>query len=69
LTRTVESSPTALRIFLKVTNVLGYGSAKQVAGRRSLVLYEQLCAPRADEEAAFWQDGELSDAVVYCYLS
>jgi len=59
LTQKVESSPTALKVFLKVTDALGYGSAKQIAGRRAFVFYERLCAVRADEEAAFWQDGEL----------
>lgn len=56
LTRKVQSSPTAMNVFLSVTNVLGYGSPKQVAGRRSFAIYEQLCA-RADEDHIFWRQG------------
>lgn len=43
-----------MNVFLGVTNVLGYGSPKQVAGRRSFAIYEQLCA-RADEDHIFWR--------------
>ncbi|RDB18650.1 CBP3-like protein [Hypsizygus marmoreus] len=56
LTRKVESSPAAMNVFLKLTNALGYGSPKQLAGRRAFVLYEQVCAVRPDEDRAFWQD-------------
>jgi len=57
LTRLVESSPTAMKIFLKYTNALGYGSPKQLAGRRAFVLYEKVCAVKPDEDRGFWQNG------------
>ncbi|KAJ3506706.1 hypothetical protein NLJ89_g6720 [Agrocybe chaxingu] len=56
LTRKVESSPVAKRIFLGLTNLLGYGSPKQLAGRRAFVLYKDVCAPRPEEEEAFWRN-------------
>ena len=43
--------------FFKLLNVMGYGSAKQYAGRRTFVMYSNLCVPRADEESAFWREG------------
>jgi cytochrome b pre-mRNA-processing protein 3 len=58
LTRKVKSSPTALKIFLKVAKALGYGSPQQVTARRALALYRELCTVRADEESAFWTTGE-----------
>lgn len=60
LTRKVRSSPTALKYFLKVAKALGYASPQQVAARRALFLYRDICAIRADEESAFWQNGECS---------
>ncbi|KAI0056044.1 hypothetical protein BV25DRAFT_1814747 [Artomyces pyxidatus] len=54
LTRKLNKSPTAMRVFLKVFGALGYASPKQVAARRALVMYEQLCAGRAEEEKEFW---------------
>ncbi|CAA7269375.1 unnamed protein product [Cyclocybe aegerita] len=56
LTRKVESSPAAKRVFLGLTNLLGYGSPKQLAGRRAFVLYKDVCAPRPEEEEAFWRN-------------
>ncbi|KAF8873081.1 ubiquinol-cytochrome C chaperone-domain-containing protein [Infundibulicybe gibba] len=55
LTRKVETSPTALKVFTHLTNALGYGSPKQVAGRRGFVLYGHVCAVKPDQDAAFWQ--------------
>ena len=43
--------------FLKVFGALGYGSSKQIAARRALALYEQLCAGRAEEDSVFWAKG------------
>ncbi|KAF8152614.1 hypothetical protein B0H34DRAFT_726820 [Crassisporium funariophilum] len=60
LTRKVESSPAVRGVFLHITNMLGYGSPKQLAGRRALVLYENVCAVKPDDDSAFWQDA--------CYL-
>ena len=40
-----------------LAKTLGYGSPKQVAGRRAFVLYENVCALRPDEENVFWQRG------------
>lgn len=35
---------------------LGYGSPKQVAGRRAYSIYEDICTTRADEDAQFWRE-------------
>ena|SRR6266849_6337347 len=57
LTRKLKQSPMAMRAFLKVFGALGYRSSKQIAARRALALYEQLCSGRADEDSAFWAEG------------
>jgi cytochrome b pre-mRNA-processing protein 3 len=57
LTRKLKQSPTAMTVFLKVFGALGYGSSRQVAARRALALYEQLCAGRAEEDREFWAQG------------
>jgi cytochrome b pre-mRNA-processing protein 3 len=57
LTRKLKQSPIALRAFLRVFGALGYGSKRQVAARRALGLYEQLCANRAEEDHRFWAEG------------
>lgn len=54
----LKQNPTALRAFLGFTKLLGYGSKKQIAGRRAFLLYERLCAARPDEEREFWQGGK-----------
>lgn len=43
-----------MRVFLKVFGALGYSSSRQVAARRALALYEELCADRAEEDREFW---------------
>ena len=43
--------------FLKLISLMGYGTAKQYAGRRAFAMYSNLCVPRPDEERAFWKDG------------
>ena len=43
--------------FLKLISLMGYGTAKQYAGRRAFAMYSNLCVPRPDEEGAFWKDG------------
>ena len=45
-------------VFFRLLSLLGYGSAKQYAGRRAFAMYSKLCVPRADEESAFWKGGE-----------
>ncbi|KAF9443365.1 hypothetical protein P691DRAFT_737963 [Macrolepiota fuliginosa MF-IS2] len=56
LTRKVESSPEAKKWFLRLTALLGYGSPKQLAARRALVLYEHVVAVTPDHDRAFWQN-------------
>ena len=46
-----------MKVFLKTFGALGYGSSRQVAARRALALYEQLCAGRAEEDREFWAQG------------
>lgn len=60
LTRKINSSPSAKSAFVKLANAMGYGSPKQVAGRRAFNMYRDLCVGRADEESVFWVNGELS---------
>ena len=57
LTRKLKQSPTAMRVFLRVFGALGYGSSRQVAARRALALYEELCTGRAEEDREFWAQG------------
>ena len=59
LTRRVEESPMWRALFFQITNLLGYGSPKQMAGRHSFILYDKICAVKPDEDRAFWQDGKL----------
>ncbi|KAK0218757.1 hypothetical protein IW262DRAFT_1317584 [Armillaria fumosa] len=60
LTRKVESSPTTRWWFMKFVNLLGYGTPKQLAGRRTFPLYARLCAAAPDAEMTFWhQDCDL----------
>ncbi|EPS97892.1 hypothetical protein FOMPIDRAFT_16300, partial [Fomitopsis schrenkii] len=56
LTKKVEASPSLKRVFLQAANLMGYGSPKQVAGRRAFAMYEQLCIVRPEEDKAFWQE-------------
>jgi hypothetical protein len=46
-----------MRAFLKVFGAMGYGSSRQIAARRALALYEQLCAGRAQEDRRYWAKG------------
>ena len=57
LTHKVETSPAARRVFVGLTNLLGYGSPKQVAGRHALFFYERVCAVKPDEGSQFWKNG------------
>lgn len=58
LTRKVEESSMWRALFFQFTNMIGYGSPKQMAGRRSFILYDKICAVKPDEDRAFWQDGK-----------
>jgi cytochrome b pre-mRNA-processing protein 3 len=60
LTRKVEESPIWRALFFRFAKLLGYGSPKQLAGRRSFAIYEKICAVKPDEDRAFWQDGEFT---------
>ncbi|VDB83375.1 unnamed protein product [Peniophora sp. CBMAI 1063] len=56
LTRYLRRSPRAAWAFFKMVGFFGADSKKQVAGRQTRVLYLDLCAPRAEEDAEFWKD-------------
>ena len=58
LTKKIKEDPAAKRVFFALLKLLGYGSAKQYAGRRAFAMYSQLCVPRPEEESAFWKNGE-----------
>lgn len=57
LTKQLQASPTAMKVFLALTRAMGYGSPKQVAGQRVFAIYEDVCAVRPDEDKEFWQNG------------
>lgn len=65
LTHKVETSPAARRVFVGLTNLLGYGSPKQVAGRRALLFYERVCAVKPDEGSQFWQNGPFISFILF----
>ncbi|KZP23526.1 hypothetical protein FIBSPDRAFT_858479 [Athelia psychrophila] len=56
LTRKIDASPRFKAGFIVLANAMGYGSAMQVAARRSFNIYNHLCVPRADQEDVFWLD-------------
>ena len=56
-------------VFFRLLSLLGYGSAKQYAGRRAFAMYSKLCVPRADEESAFWKDGMCSSIAAAFFAS
>lgn len=66
LTKKLESNSTAKKAFITLVNVMGYGSSRQVAGRRAFVMYENCCIVKADEDRRFWRDGEHPDFVFTC---
>lgn len=51
----IRANPTALKIVRALGRAMGYGSTKQVAGRRTLAMYEQVCATKASEDRVFWK--------------
>jgi hypothetical protein len=51
----IRANPVALKIVRALGRAMGYGSTKQVAGRRTLAMYEQVCAIKASEDRVFWQ--------------
>jgi len=55
----IRANPIAFKIVRALSRALGYGSTKQVAGRRTLAMYDQVCAVKASEDRAFWQGGHL----------
>jgi cytochrome b pre-mRNA-processing protein 3 len=57
LTKLILSSPRARWWFNKVANTLGYGTPKQLAGRRTFVLYSKLCAAAPESDPDFWKNG------------
>ncbi|KAM5541907.1 hypothetical protein V8D89_004636 [Ganoderma adspersum] len=56
LTKRVKESPMARAAFVKLITLMGYGSAKQYAGRRAFAMYSNLCVPRSDDERVFWNE-------------
>lgn len=68
LTRKINSSPRAKRIFVKFAYAMGYGSPRQVAGRRAFNMYLDLCIGRADQERVFWTTGELQFILILLSL-
>ena len=54
----IRANPIAFKVVRALARAMGYGSTKQVAGRRTLAMYEQVCAIKASEDRVFWQEGE-----------
>ena len=50
--------------FVRLITLMGYGSAKQYAGRRAFAMYSNLCVPRSDDESAFWKEGVFLSAII-----
>ncbi|KAF7315239.1 hypothetical protein MIND_00038300 [Mycena indigotica] len=50
-----QKSPQNLERFRKFAGYLGMGSPRSLAQIRTFVLYERVCALRADEEKDFWR--------------
>lgn len=69
LSRYLMRNPGAMRAFIKMTNIVGYGSPRQLAARRALVLYERLCAARPEEEMDFWRNGVCCSTNLYTMLT
>jgi hypothetical protein len=67
LTGVVQKSPLAMGAFLRVLRLLGYGSTKQIAVRRTAALYEVICAGRAEEEGEFWREREYSFRICWSF--
>lgn len=57
LSKKILENPTSRSLFLKFMTLFGYGSKKQIAGRRAMYLYESLCAVKAEEDRDFWRNG------------
>lgn len=58
LTVQLRKNPLAMKLFLNMMSIFGYGSQKQIAARRALNIYDQHCSGKAEEEKEFWRDGE-----------
>ncbi|KAJ7072569.1 hypothetical protein C8F01DRAFT_1243611 [Mycena amicta] len=56
LTRKIQESPKNRERFLKFASIIGMGSPRSLAQTRTFVLYERVCALRADEEKLFWRN-------------
>ena len=59
LVQKIRANPVAFKTIRALSRALGYGSTKQVAGRRTLAMYEQVCAVKASEDRVFWQGEHL----------
>jgi cytochrome b pre-mRNA-processing protein 3 len=56
LTQKIRASPAAMKVFMGLAKGLGYASPAQVAARRAFGIYEDICLPRADQDAQFWRE-------------
>ncbi|KAF8506191.1 ubiquinol-cytochrome C chaperone-domain-containing protein [Hysterangium stoloniferum] len=56
VTRWILASPTRTNALLKLGDLFGYGSPKQVAGRRALLIYEICRDVSSGPEKSFWYD-------------
>lgn len=59
LVQKIRANPIAFKIVRALGRAMGYGSTRQVAGRRTLAMYEQVCAIKASEDRVFWQGEHL----------
>lgn len=56
VTKWILASPFRTNTLLKLGDLLGYGSPKQVAGRRSKMIYKVCSEVALGHEKAFWYD-------------
>lgn len=54
----IRANPITFKIVRALGRAMGYGNVKQVAGRRTLAMYEQVCAIKPSEDRVFWQEGK-----------
>lgn len=64
----IRANPIAFKLVRALGRAMGYGSTKQAAGRRTLAMYEQVCAPKASEDRVFWQGVYLRRDATYTPL-
>ena len=69
LTRYLKQSPRSMALFQSMAKVVGMGSSRQLAGRRSYFFYQESCATREKDERTFWHEGVCLSRSKFVYLT